>query len=86
MTEVYIPAVTGKRGRSGTRCPFAPLRAVIEQQYGEWNPREMARQVGVSPRTVDRWAQRGSVKWFTFDHIAIKLGRHPDELLPGWHP
>ena len=60
------------------RFPFAPLA----QAAGDPGTSALARQLGVSRRTVHRWQAAGAIPARRADHAAIQLGHHPAEIWP----
>jgi lambda repressor-like predicted transcriptional regulator len=45
---------------------------------------ELARQLGIDRRTIQRLARREVLRADAADHIAVALGRHPCELWSTW--
>lgn len=60
------------------RFPYPALAAIT----GNPSPAVLARQLGVTRRTVHRWAQVGLVPPKHADRIAVRLGHHPAEIWP----
>ena len=60
------------------RFPYAALAAAT----GNPEPSVLARRLGVTRRTVHRWAQTGLVPPTHADRIAVRLGHHPAEIWP----
>lgn len=65
------------------RLPLGPLLALAirgpRTQPGDLGQRELAELVGVTRRTVNRWAAEG-VPLCSADKAAARLGYHPAEV------
>ncbi len=64
------------------RFPFEPLATIAQPTTIE----TLASRLGVSPRTIHRWASEG-IPATQADRAAIALGSHPAYLWPEyWNP
>ena len=59
------------------RLPFAPFVRRFENQ------KDMARELGIPLRTVQRWAKQG-IPADRADELAIASGAHPSEIWDSW--
>ncbi len=58
--------------------PLGPLEAAA----GHPSAAALARQLGVTRRTVNRWRSAGRVPARQADTAAVRLGHHPAEIWP----
>jgi lambda repressor-like predicted transcriptional regulator len=75
------------RGAVGARWFDAkPARAAIERRAADRDvgTRELAIDLGLDRRTVQRLLLRDRLRSDTADRIAVALGKHPSELWPEW--
>lgn len=56
--------------------------APILDRFAGMSAAEIAELLGVTPRTVSRWRNGGTIEPATADRLACYLGMHPVEMWP----
>lgn len=67
-----------------SHVPAGPVRELLELKVGQgWTYGELAMQIGVSRRTIDRiLGDQRLVRATVVDQILTAFGHHPDEFFP----
>jgi lambda repressor-like predicted transcriptional regulator len=75
-----------RSGGAGGWFPTEPLRAELRRyaQLRHLSVVELARELQIDRRTLQRIVERRMVRSDTADRTSIALGRHPSELWPDW--
>ncbi len=81
------PAELFRTAESDVRCPNDGRRWVEDRltfdALGCRSMSDLAREVGVSLRTLHRW-KRDGVPRLAADRVAVSLGFHPASIWPDW--
>jgi plasmid maintenance system antidote protein VapI len=78
--------VTAVRTCQSVRFPTEPVRDLLARLARDraLTVSELARQLQLDRRTVQRVCARESLSLATADRLAVACGRHPCEIWPEW--
>ena len=66
--------------------PTRPAVELLRRLTAETPLVELAAQIGLDRRTVQRVASRAWIRRDAADRLAVALGRHPSEIWLNWFP
>lgn len=85
VTPATRPAPRRRRRAKGW-LPVEPLMLLVQARLRQVPQAVLARQLGVTERTLRRLAVRGRLRSDSADRLAVALGHHPSEIWSEWFP